>query len=81
MIPMALLSCFYYSQGVNTLWLCLGIVIYSIYLIIDTMMIVGGKSMNGMQCNSDDYIIGAMMLYMDIVMLFVYILRILGKKD
>jgi FtsH-binding integral membrane protein len=81
MIPIALLSNFYYKQGGNTLWLCLGVVIYSIYLIIDTMMIVGGKSMNGMQCNSDDYIIGAMMLYMDIVILFVYILRILGKKD
>jgi len=28
----------------------------------------------------DDYIIGALMLYLDIVMLFIYILRILGKK-
>jgi len=28
----------------------------------------------------DDYIIGALMLYLDIVMLFIYILRIMGKK-
>ena len=29
----------------------------------------------------DDYIIGALMLYLDIVMLFIYILRLIGNKD
>ena len=29
----------------------------------------------------DDYIIGALMLYLDIVMLFIYILRLIGNKE
>lgn len=29
----------------------------------------------------DDYIIGAMMLYIDIIMLFIYILRLFGNKE
>jgi FtsH-binding integral membrane protein len=29
----------------------------------------------------DDYILGAMMLYVDIVRMFLYILMILGKKN
>lgn len=29
----------------------------------------------------DEYIIGAMMLYIDIIMIFVYILRLLGAAN
>jgi FtsH-binding integral membrane protein len=44
-------------------------------------MIIGGKSMNGYECDLDDYVTGAMMLYIDIIMIFVYILKLLGKDD
>jgi len=58
----------------------MGVVLYSLYLIIDTMFICRGKSFTGRQCEFDDHVIGALMLYMDIIMLFVYLLRIFGKK-
>lgn len=82
MFPIIIISFFMNLGGVlYTVYLCLGILLYSLYLIIDTIMITGGKSMNGYGCDLDDYVIGAMMLYMDIIMLFIYILRLLGGKD
>jgi FtsH-binding integral membrane protein len=52
-------------------------VIYSIYLLIDTQHVIGGKH-NKLQL--DDYILGATIIYVDIISLFLKILQILGKK-
>jgi FtsH-binding integral membrane protein len=51
--------------------------IYSIYLIIDTQLILGGKNA---ELTMDNYVLGAVLLYIDIVQLFLQILRILGKN-
>jgi protein lifeguard len=82
MIPIAIIGWCMDMPGLHTVYCCMGVLLYSLYLIIDTMMICGGKSMSGsnVQCSMDDYIIGALMLYLDIIMLFIYILRILGDK-
>ena len=52
-------------------------VIYSVYLLIDTQLIMGGRHK---QLQMDDYILGATILYVDIISLFLKILQILGKK-
>ena len=51
--------------------------IYTVYLLIDTQLIVGGGKH---QIQMDDYVMGAAMLYLDIINLFLQILKILGKK-
>lgn len=51
--------------------------IYSIYLLVDTQMILGNKEK---RIELDNYILGATILYMDIISLFLKLLRILGKK-
>ena len=51
--------------------------IYSVYLLIDTQMILGGRHN---QVQLDDYILGATVLYVDIISLFLKILQLLGKK-
>ena len=80
MLPLMIISFFITNKILNTVYCCMGALLYAIYLIIDTMMITGGKNnMSNVKCSMDDYIIGALMLYLDIVMLFVYILRILGS--
>ena len=84
MLPIAIIGMFMHLPILQTVYCVLGVLLYSLYLIIDTMYICGGKSLSGnnIQCSMDDYIIGAMMLYMDIIMLFIYILRLFGdKKD
>jgi FtsH-binding integral membrane protein len=42
------------------------------------MQICGGKSVGGYALDMDEYIMGALMLYIDIIMIFIYILRLLG---
>ena len=80
MLPMMIIGIFIRVPIFHTLICCFSVLMYSLYLIIDTMMICNGNSLGGRGCEFDDYIIGALMLYMDIIMLFVYILRLLGDK-
>ncbi|KAF4656569.1 Transmembrane BAX inhibitor motif-containing protein 4 [Perkinsus olseni] len=55
----------------------IGALVFSIYLVIDTQMIVGGKNRRS-QLGVDQYIAGALMLYMDIINLFLFVLTIVG---
>lgn len=48
-----------------------------IYIIYDTQLIVGNKEN---KYTIDDYIFAAMALYIDIIRMFIYILRILGSR-
>jgi len=54
------------------------VICFGIYIIWDTQMIVGGD--RGFSLSTDDYILAAMMLYIDIVRLFIEILRIVGDR-
>lgn len=59
-----------------SLYCTFGAIIAGILLIIDTQMIVGGE--RAFQISMDDYVLGALILYVDIVRLFLYILRAMG---
>ena len=74
MLPLIIISWIVGLGALNVLYCALGVILYGLYLIIDTIMICRGKGFSGQACDMDDYIIGAMMLYIDIVMMFVYIL-------
>ncbi len=63
----------------NTLHLiicCFGVFLYSLYLVYDTQLIIGNKEN---KLDYDDYIMGALMLYLDIINLFIYLLEILKE--
>lgn len=51
--------------------------IYSLYILIDTQLILGGKNK---ELTYDNYILGSAILYADIISLFLKLLQILGKK-
>ena len=53
------------------------VIVYGLYLVVDTQMIAGGKSH---QISMDDYVIGALLLYIDITMIFLELLRLLGDN-
>jgi FtsH-binding integral membrane protein len=63
----------------NTVWCLLGSVLFSFYLLCDTQMILGGRHRK-YQFSEDDYIFAALVLYLDIINLFLYILEALGGK-
>lgn len=50
------------------------VVLYGFYLIYDTQLILGGRSV---QLEIDDYILGALSLYVDIIRMFTDILQLL----
>jgi len=81
MLPLWIIGLVIRTEALNILYCAIGLVFYSIYLIVDTMMIVRDKkSLGGYGIDHEDYIVAALMLYIDIVMIFVYILRLLGSS-
>lgn len=54
----------------------LGALIFSIYLIYDTQMMMGGK--HKYSISPEEYVFASLSLYMDVVNIFIYILTIIG---
>ena len=67
---------FCFNKEAYVFYCCGGVLIYSIYIIIDTQLILG-KFQH--EFNTEDYVLAAMNLYLDIINLFLYILSIFGK--
>ena len=61
----------------NTLYCCIGVILYSFYLIYDTQLLMGGKRY---ELTLDDYVIAALIIYIDIIRIFLYILSLMGNK-
>lgn len=52
-------------------------VIYCGYILVDTQLILGGKNK---ELSLDNHILGAVILYVDIIGLFLKLLQLLGDK-
>ena len=59
----------------RTLYCCVGVMITGIYVVIDLVQIMKPDVFS-----MDEYILGALMLYVDLVRMFMYILILLGSK-
>ena len=77
MLILGIIGIFYQSLFYQTFVNSLGVFLFSLYLIYDTQIVIGNKKNF---ISSDDYIIGALMIYIDIVTLFIKILLLFGKK-
>ena len=62
------------SKTIHIIMCCFGVFLYSIYLVCDTQFIIGNKEN---RLDYDDYILGALMLYLDIINLFINLIEIL----
>lgn len=60
-----------------SLYCMIGVIVYGIFLIYDTQCIIGGKRR---RMSFDDYILGAVSLYLDIIGMFLYILAASGNN-
>jgi FtsH-binding integral membrane protein len=56
-----------------------GLIVFVIYIIYDTQLIIGGEHKTH-EFTVDDYVFAAMSLYLDILQLFLRILGLFGKK-
>jgi FtsH-binding integral membrane protein len=64
----------------QNLYAGLGCILFSLFIVYDTQLIVGGKHKK-YQFSLDDYVFAALNIYLDIINLFIYILQILNSRD
>ena len=77
LIMFGIFAIIFNSQVLYTFYCLIGVVVFGFYIIMDTQLIIGGHQH---QLSEEDYIVGAMILYMDIIVLFLKLLRLLGRK-
>ena len=75
-IGIGIVSVIFPSFLFEMVYLCLGVVLFGIYLIIDLQRMIGGKHQ---QFPIDAYVLAALHLYMDIITIFIKILQIVNK--
>lgn len=64
----------FFLPVLHTVVCILGVFIFSLYLIYDTQLIMGKF---GSEYHIDDYVIAALMVYLDIINIFLYLLQLL----
>ena len=77
MLCFAIVLIFVNIRALHVIYCVLGVLVYSIYLIYDTQLVMGKF---GIEYVMEDYIIAALMIYIDIIQIFLYILQMFGKK-
>jgi len=63
------------NKTIHIIYSGLSVILFGIYLIYDVQLIAGGKSH---ELSYDDYILGSLMLYIDIIGIFIHLLNILN---
>ena len=77
MLFLSIIGIFYTSAFYQTLVNSCGVFLFSLYLIYDIQLVIGKKKN---LISTDNYIVGALMIYIDIVSIFIKILMLFGKK-
>lgn len=67
------------DKVVNLVYASLGALVFSIYLVFDTQLMLGGK--HRYSISPEEYVFAALNLYLDIVNIFIYILAIVGGSS
>ena len=76
-VVLIMMMCFPNSDSLRYFyyWLCL--LAYGFYLVVDVQFIAGkGRH----HIKHDDYIVGAMMIYVDLIQIFLLLLQLFGSK-
>merc|ERR1712096_153566 len=68
---------FLFGNVMPILFATIGVILFSFYLLVDTQMIIGGKNRR-FQVDEDSYILASVMLYLDIINIFLYLIQILN---
>lgn len=72
-----IMAIFTYNRILNTVYAVLGAILFMAFLAYDTQMLMGGRKY---ELSPEEHIFAALQLYMDIVQIFLFLLRILGKR-
>merc|ERR1719187_2737263 len=67
------------SRTLKLVYASIGAIIFSLYIIYDTQLMVGGSHKYSL--SPEEYVFAALNLYLDIINLFMYILQIIGNRN
>jgi len=68
---------FWHNKVAYLVYSCLGALIFSMYIVFDTQLMLGGK--HKYSISPEEHIFAALNLYLDIVQLFMFLLSIVGS--
>lgn len=66
------------GKTMTLVYASIGALIFSLYLVYDTQMMIGGK--HKYSISPEEYIFAALSLYLDVINIFIYILTIIGAS-
>lgn len=71
----SIIGIFWVNSIFNIVIAALGAVLFSVYLVYDVQMLMGDKKR---ALSPDDYVLGAISVYLDVINIFLYLLSIIG---
>lgn len=77
MMFFGILCIFLYSRILDLIYSTLGALIFTCFLAVDTQLLLGNKNLS---LSPEEYVFAALNLYLDIIQIFLYLLRILGRS-
>lgn len=73
-----IVAIFVHNKIVQLVYACIGALVFSVYLVYDTQLMMGGN--HKYSISPEEYIFAAINLYVDIINIFMYILAIIGHS-
>lgn len=73
-----IISIFIYSPLMHLIFGAIGTVLFTFFLFFDTQQILGGRRV---ELSAEEYILGVILLYCDIIMIFLMLLHVYGYSD
>ncbi|XP_060108785.1 protein lifeguard 2 [Heteronotia binoei] len=77
-IILAIMLPFHYIPWLHTIYAVLGAIVFTMFLAFDTQLLMGNRSY---ALSPEEYIFGALNIYIDIVYIFTYLLQITGSTQ
>lgn len=74
-----IVTLFFPSRIMTLVYSSVGALLFSVYLVYDTQMMMGGTHKHSV--SPEEYVFAAITLYLDIINIFLYILSIIGSKN
>jgi len=78
LVIFGIVAIFIPGRVITLIYASLGALLFSLYLVYDTQLMMGGK--HKYSISPEEYIFAALNLYLDIVNIFLYILTIIGAS-
>ncbi|XP_062848942.1 protein lifeguard 1 [Trichomycterus rosablanca] len=78
LIMFGFFSIFYYSSILQIIYGSLGALLYAVFLAVDCQLVMGREKY---ALNPEEYVFASLIIYLDIIMIFLYILMLLGGSS